>query len=234
MTEFGPLILCSGFLAGGDDGDDDEGGNLAIPNILASLTEEQRRELAALRVDERRWKKEDRKKKRKKRKQRSVTDSDESDRKEIIRTERRSQHRNRHHKHDKKRSTSELHKSNKGHGYRRSHSDTSSSDTSTVPGNKDTVSGSRIISSRKSSKVVDDDTIVESRGQDHQNGSRSHSRHGNSRGTRGSSHRKEKDGDFNREEKRVQGSTLDELHERFKKQRETDHRQKHRLGSSEH
>ena len=54
MTEFGPSILYSGFLAGGGDGDDDEGGNLAMPNILASLTEEQRRELAALRVDERR------------------------------------------------------------------------------------------------------------------------------------------------------------------------------------
>lgn len=232
MTEFGPFILYSGFLAGGGDGDDDEGGNLAMPNILASLTEEQRRELAALRVDERRWKKEDRKKKRKKRKQRSVTDSDESDSKEKSRTEKRSRHRNRSHKHDKKRSTSESHKSNKGHRRRRSHTD-SLSDTSSVPDNKDTVSGSRIISSGKSSKVVDDDAIVESRGPDHQHGSRSHSRHDKSRGTRGSCHRKEKDEDVNREEKRLQGSTLDELHERFKKQRETDHRQQQRHGSSE-
>ena len=172
--------------------------------------------------------KEDRKKKRKKRKQRSVTDSDESDSKEKSRTEKRSRHRNRSHKHDKKRSTSESHKSNKGHRRRRSHTDTSS-----VPDNKDTVSGSRIISSGKSSKVVDDDAIVESRGPDHQHGSRSHSRHDKSRGTRGSCHRKEKDEDVNREEKRLQGSTLDELHERFKKQRETDHRQQQRHGSSE-
>lgn len=50
--------MCLGLLAGGGVHDDNEECKLAMPNILASLIEQQHRELVRLRVDERRWKKE--------------------------------------------------------------------------------------------------------------------------------------------------------------------------------
>lgn len=138
---FGPFeVFCNslkyylyefpGFLAGGGNGYDSDGeGKLAMPNILASLTKEQRKELAALRVDEKKWKKEDRRKKRKKRKSRRDEDSGESS--DEVNDKKEKQHRHKHRSHkSRKTNKSDAQRSDRGRHRKHHNSDGSSSEIS--------------------------------------------------------------------------------------------------------
>lgn len=190
-----------GFLAGGGIGEDSDGeGKLAMPDILASLTKEQRKELAALRVDEKKRKKEDRRKKRKKkRKSRRDEDTDESSDEDNDRKEKQHRHIHRSHK-PRKRSKSDTHRSDRGHHRKHHHSDSTSSDSSSE---LDHALESRDVSSRKNLEDTDNSDVE--RAPVHE---RHHRRHKSSR---------TKDRDHDRERKTA--SVLDEVYESFKRQR---------------
>ncbi|KAG0621093.1 hypothetical protein M758_4G268500 [Ceratodon purpureus] len=199
-----------GFLAGGGIGDESDGeGKLPIPDILASLTKEQRKELAALRVDEKKWKREDRRKKRKKkRKSRRDESSDESSDEDYDRKGKQHRHKNRSHKH-RKRSQSDTHRSDRGHHRKHHHSDSTSSCTSSELDHAATASESRDVSSRKKLEGSDDSNVQ--RAAVHERHYRSH------RSSR------TKDRDRDRERKVARDTVLDEVYENFKRQRKKDH-----------
>lgn len=191
-----------GFLAGGDDNDGE--GKLAMPDILASLTKEQRKELAALRVDEKKWKKGDRRKKRKKK--RKHADTDESSDVDSV-TKEKQQHRS--HKH-------RSHKS-KSRGHRRKHH-SSSTGTSSESDRAGNTSEPRDFSSRKS--VVEgseDDRRAAGHERHHRH------RHKSSRSKGGEVHAKDRD-HHDREKQKARDTVLDDVHESFKRQRRKEHR----------
>lgn len=204
------LYQSTGFLAGGGIGDESDGeGKLPIPDILASLTKEQRKELAALRVDEKKWKREDRRKKRKKkRKSRRDGSSDESSDEDYDRKGKQHRHKNRSHKH-RKRSQSDTHRSDRGHHRKHHHSDSTSSCTSSELDHAATASESRDVSSRKKLEGSDDSNVQ--RAAVHERHYRSH------RSSR------TKDRDRDRERKVARDTVLDEVYENFKRQRKKDH-----------
>lgn len=207
-----------GFLTGVGDGDDIDGeGKLAMPDILASLTKEQRKELAALRVDEKKWRKEDRKKKRKKKsKRRRDADTGDSSSDDSDTKEKRHRHKRRSHK-LKKVSKKDAHRS---HRRRHHHSDSSSTDTSSESDHAGTASEPRDFSSRKTVEGSEDDSVVDRRERHHRH------RHRSSRSKGAEVHAKERD-HHDREQEKARDTVLDEVHESFKQQRRKEHR-KHR------
>jgi len=189
-------------LAGVGDGDDMDGeGKLTMPDILASLTKEQRKELAALRVDEKKWRKEDRKKKRKKRrKPRRDSDTDSSSGEDNDSKEK--QHRSKH-RSDKPKKIS------KG-GHRRKHS------SSTGPSESDRAGAVSELRDFSSRKFVVEGSEDDERAAGHERHHRH--RHGSSRSKGREVHANDRD----REKQKARGAVLDEVHESFKRQRKDD------------
>lgn len=218
-----------GFLAGGGDGEDLDGeGKLAMPDILASLTKEQRKELAALRIDEKKRKEDRRKKKKKKRKIRKDSDSSESsdgsDKKE---KQRRYKHRS--HKPKKKKSMSDVHRSERGHRSKHRYSESSLTDSSSESDGVATVLEPANASSRKYSE--DSDDSVDKRVTVSETHDKHHRRYSSSRSKEEKVHSKNRS--HRRQKKAALHADLDEVHESFKRERDKDYKE-HRHDLSKH
>lgn len=193
-------------MAGIGDGDDMDGeGKLSMPDILASLTKEQRKELAALRVDEKKWKKEDRKKKKKKKRRKPRRDSDTGSSSDEDNDSKEKQHRNKH--------RSDKPKISKG-GHRRKHSFSAGPSESDRAG---AVSELRGFSSRD---FVEEGSEDDERAADRERHHRH--RHGSLRSKGREVHANDRD----RDKQKAQGTVLDEVHESFKRQRGNDDRRR--------
>ena len=177
-----------------------------MPDILASLTKEQRKELADLRVNEKKWK-EDRRKKTKK----NWRDANTDERSDEDRDGKEKRHRpNRRSHKSRKRVKGDARRSDSDRRRKHHYSDSTSSDTSSESDHGATGLESREVSRRKYLKDSEDSGVERAAGHE-----RHQRRHRSPRA---------KDKDHDHDRKGARDTILDEVQERFTRQRKKGHR----------